>query len=793
MSVITSQDIRKMADKPIKNTFRGILRVSNITDLIENTPDEFLNNVYYGEHDTTTEWKPIGDQSTVSALNGAVARFNENAKNKRNLKLPVTDSRGYFLNLFLGENEVTIGTDSTTSNINLTARSPYFSTVNAELITMGKEPIKLLANKNTLSDDITLKIESSANNPAKFIIHSKKYHSNGELAQNDKINFKTVFVDSPELEVKPYDAFIYNQEYKDEFTDTDGKKTIVSYIRLKNIREYIERRLKSYLELNTSQVPTGTVMWHFSTLSNWYCSSDGNTVNDYMNFAGYRPALGSNNSSNYAAYNTIQGAYNGNTTLKWVNEEVLTETVCEYKRDYVLCDGKSYGISLIPSLPSTTSSAAYQSLDRFLRLFHCIGYFYTENKNNSYNSPLSNGHYITKKTNSKIEFVKVTDLSGLQQSSFVSSGIMAVGKPQYYLQKIGYNISHDILYTITMVSIMAFKAINNVLKDPIRSLEIKTNGVYDRNKAFNWLKTQKFKDIDSRYLFETYHNSSKKYTLTNNKKIKIGTLMESFDNTITYYIGGASESTTTLTTVKAYNIPEISLILDIFGYPENAWAIEFSNFFTYRFSVPKLYTSEDTTVNSYNMTDNGEILNYGLFIGSNGLSTATSISDKKLNTTVKPNELTFIQNSVCYFNSGYYPHSHAVTAGRTFDAYNVACGKDTLDTTKLPTSNTFIRSDCYADPTFKYSAQTASTYTGNAIKENYFFNVVGEATEEQVYNSFNAIAGIEYQKDGFKWYGRTSGPRGITSISDSNSNKYQNSNQYYFRPESIRMLPLIKL
>ena len=159
MSVITSQDIRKMADKPIKNTFRGILRVSNITDLIENTPDEFLNNVYYGEHDINTEWKPIGDQSTISALNGAVARFNENATNKRDLKLPVTDSRGYFLNLFLGENEVTIGTDSTASNINLTARSPYFSTVNAELITMGKEPIKLLADKNTLADDITLKID----------------------------------------------------------------------------------------------------------------------------------------------------------------------------------------------------------------------------------------------------------------------------------------------------------------------------------------------------------------------------------------------------------------------------------------------------------------------------------------------------------------------------------------------------------------------------------------------------------------------------------------------------------
>ena len=113
--------------------------------------------------------------------------------------------------------------------------------------------------------------------------------------------------------------------------------------------------------------------------------------------------------------------------------------------------------------------------------------------------------------------------------------------------------------------------------------------------------------------------------------------MESFDNQITYYIGGATASTTTLTTIKAYNIPEISLILDIFGYPENVWATEFSNFFTYRFSVPKLYTSEDTTVNSYNMSDKGEILNYGLFIGSNGLSAATSISDKKLNTTIKPN------------------------------------------------------------------------------------------------------------------------------------------------------------
>ena len=78
---------------------------------------------------------------------------------------------------------------------------------------------------------------------------------------------------------------------------------------------------------------------------------------------------------------------------------------------------------------------------------------YTDNKNNSYLSPLSSGHYNTILSNGKPVFKKVTNLSGLQQESFVPSVTTIDGKPSFYLEKIGHNISHDTLYAITMASI----------------------------------------------------------------------------------------------------------------------------------------------------------------------------------------------------------------------------------------------------------------------------------------------------------------------------------------------------
>jgi hypothetical protein len=785
-------EIRKMGNKPIKTTYKGILRVSNITDLIENAPDEYLSSVYYGTHDINTEWKPIGDQSTSAAFNGSIARFNEDISGKRGLKLPVTDSRGYFLNLFLGENDATIGIDSKISQLNTNSSEIYFPIVTVDTLTIGKEPLKLLKNKNVLNDNIILHIESSTNNPAKLIIYSKNSHNDGHIATPANIKYKTVFIDSPNMEVKPFDAFIYNQEYRDEYTDSNGVKNIISYVRLKNIREYIERRLKSYLELNTQQVPTGTVMWHFSTLSNWYCSSNGNTVDDYQNFAGYRPALSSTNASQYGNYNTLQGASKGNSVLEWSNSEVLSEVVCEYKKDYVLCDGKSYGISLIPTLPSTKKDTYYLSLDRFLDLFHCIGYYYTDNKNNSYLSPLSSGHYNTVLSNGKPAFKKVTNLSGLQQGNFVPSATTtADGKPSFYLEKIGHNISHDTLYAITMATIMAFKAIDKALNDPVKADLLKVNGIYNKAKAYNWLKTQKFVDVDGRYIFESYCNSTATYTYKN-KTIKIGRPIEKFNDTIDYYIGGASASNTTKTTCKIYDLPEVDLILSIFEYPESIWASEFNNFFTYRFCVPKLYTTDDTTINQYHKTD-GVPDPFGLFIGSNGLTTATSIKDNKLNITIDPNKSSFTQSSVCYFNNGYYPHAHAVTNGRTFNTYNGLFGSNTkFDTASAPTSTSYIRNDGYNNSSFNYTDDHVSY--SNIKAENYFFTNVKAAKLTHVYNSFNGIAGQEYRYGSYKWYGRTSGPVDISfTMSDTNSNKYTASDQHYFRPESMRMLPLIKL
>ena len=104
----TYKEERDMAGKAISNTYKGILRISNNSELVKYTKDTFLSEDYYFKSDSD-EWVGGGQNLTKTFFSdSSTGRFNfEDAYT--NLKLPVTDSMGNYLNFSLGVNGTLIG------------------------------------------------------------------------------------------------------------------------------------------------------------------------------------------------------------------------------------------------------------------------------------------------------------------------------------------------------------------------------------------------------------------------------------------------------------------------------------------------------------------------------------------------------------------------------------------------------------------------------------------------------------------------------------------------------------
>lgn len=114
MSETDTTNIRNTTDKEIKSTFRGILRIGNISEA--EPKDDTANNVQlYSLSDdnnfpfVTTD----GTQFPTPVLQGKLKRYNkvdDPLGIKRN-RIPVTDSTGNYLYWNLGINGLTIGSD----------------------------------------------------------------------------------------------------------------------------------------------------------------------------------------------------------------------------------------------------------------------------------------------------------------------------------------------------------------------------------------------------------------------------------------------------------------------------------------------------------------------------------------------------------------------------------------------------------------------------------------------------------------------------------------------------------
>lgn len=823
-------DERNVTDKPITETYKGILRVGNNIDIIEDIPDDFLHSAYFSD-----EWSGDGFNITRSFLD-------EESPNKRysikdaysNLKLPVTDSMGNFLNFALGQNSSEIGKMPSAGKI-LDCTKQFndedkktFTVVNSNnYIVMGLSPRVLEASKKV--EGASLYIDGYNGDSARLVINNAYLHGKSEdsnkldtIASAGLEQVRTIY--SYDGNPKKYDAFIYNQE---NYKISEDKKSIDCYISIDNIKDYVSNRLAGYLKNNTNILPSGTIVSQYCDLSKWFCISTDSKVPDDLNcWQGYRPAMYTSSDTPFAYWNNLQGkACHAQTYLYFNgdNSDYLTnELPPDFKRGYVLCNGDGFIIQLIPSYIQG-ESAAKKSLDLFFNLFYTIGYYY--------HNDIKDGKLIKPGIRQAIK----STVNGKTHYEFAENIVRAAQK--YYPENT--NITLNTCYGIDMAIILAFITLN-------KQFSSSNNTLTSVDKVLNWLKEQ---PIPDEYVFNVIPDDDKAatnyYSYSDNSgntiNINIGREISKFSDKIPYFYYENKEWVKTESEI--YNMAEIRHMAKLFVEKSDNGAWDDYNF---TFYVPKLFTTTDESVNlgeSYRLygkkiTDLPQVA-VGLFVGSNGLPLADSVSiayNNKTLTDLKQSSHTF--NTTFNMSPGLIPHSHAIAKGDLifngtyeggwYKPANIDSSgskmenliKPTFDTDKRTFSSSFTPdithhvASNYHTTLYAYNEKNkdgesnVGLITNSEMKNYILQEATTSATLENNYNYCNGMHGREYKnltydtstatyKEYYKWHGASSEAIWYDDIQKLNSvtKKYTegNSEQGYFRPESIKVLPLIKL
>lgn len=790
---------RNMSGKAIKNTYLGILRVGNNITL--NVNDNFLTPEYYTTN--ISEWTGNGINSTHEFLSGAQLRF-VTYNDYTNIKLPVTDSMGNFLNFSLGEESALIGTKEE-SGIFLPTTEQFTNIDNNSLAALNTQNyIKIGLSDNVIVSQKTpigasLNIENGINDAA-LIIVNKQYHK-GESGLNNIDNtsyYRTII--SPNKTSNKWDGFIFDQENTVSLS-VNGKNYKDCYVKQENILSYIIDKVNQYVNYNINSVPSGTIISQYCDLEKWFCVNSEGAADDWFSWQGYRPAMIFVKEPSYSQNNLIQSkAISTNSYLYYGgtnNNNLTSELPPDFKRGYVLCNGDNLLMELYPSYAQDKGKEK-MSLSLFFNLFYTIGYYYND-KNNL----------------PKIKKVKL-DSNEL--------GVYIGDK-----ESVEYpDIDRDIAYTMAMSIILAFKTLDDKFKNDTSS-----NGLNTLDEVITWLSNQPIPDEFVFNSISDMHDSD--YYLYDSPslndttlKINIGKEINKFDDEIPYYVYDENTKEWSLINCPIYRMAEVRDIAKLFIERKSDY--DSWKYYTYEFNVPKLYTSTDASVNlgaAYEKFElNGtripnplENVTVGQFIGSNGLLLADEYTNNNTNVTINLEKSAKPFDSISMIRVGYQPHSHGVAFGlTTFPGADIA-GKTSykVPEAKIDSSKTRIKN--FNAPTRKGNRinsliaknVVAADYRSspfekntlylmeNDFQENYILQDVPDATLEATYNKFNGFAAYEYSISGssaYKWYGRTSEPLWYEhDIGTDYTNKFTegNSTQGYFRPESIKLLPLIKL
>lgn len=802
---------RVMANKPISKTYKGILRISNNIDLNPEINDAFLSKEYYTSNNNNN-WFGNGEQKTHDFLSGntSVKRYKKINDAYTHLKLPVTDSMGNYLNFSLGIDSSLIGSNSaagalreTESQFNENDNITFAVATSKNPIYLGLSERKLLNSKNIKGANLI--IENDNNVKGHLIIENKFIHNDNVIEEIDSNqNVRTIL---PAFEnPKKFDVIGYNQE---NYKKKDLKKDC--FINLINLRDYVNEKVNRYINNKLLQVPTGTIINQFSSLDKWFCYSS-NGPDDFNDWQGYRPSMQTKlGNANYAYWNlTSNRAIYSDNYLNWNGFNIgyaTNELPPDFKRGYILCDGGPVDIHLTPSYIQDIDKRFTESLKLFFNLFHVIGYYYWNDKSQSSRVPPI---HACEKINNDGE-AKYRYCDNFSKGTFIWKK----------------DTDPNVAYGITMATILAFKAFD----EKISKRGHQFNSVED---AIEWLKNE---IVPEEFIFNVIapdeselKNDYFKYTndsLGENININIGSQISSFSDTIPYYTYDVETREIELTTTKIYNMAEIYHLADLFvnrnlNNGSKDRADEWANY-VYTFYVPQLYTETDPDVNlaySYakkqdNIIDTGLTNTVGQFIGSNGLVVAEKIDLKHTNTTITLDKLSHSFTTNYTLSLGHTPHTHALAKGMTEIVSNTILNKD-LGKYKPYLYNTDRISKFQAPSIINRNRLEESTLTEDNIlgadyynyprsgdklhlavdmMNNYILQEVQEAKISDKFNSFSGTYGKEYNNDGFYWYGRTSEPLWAeNTIANTVTEKFNNDTHVgYFRPESIKMLPLIKL
>ena len=245
-------ETRIMGEKSIAKTYKGILRIAHILDLVRDEEDVLFNPTYYSKPKALMnisggafESPETGFHNPIKGMDGTISRYSSEVKNDDELlthRVPMTDSMGNFLNWNIGLDGVTIGSNEeiNSSSIELESfkqtdiinknnisdrpiwQEKYFPVLESGEIIIGLQNKEYPSNKYKVNKESGLILQQKSA-IAKLIVENKYDKSNRKvfetptknfaqyLPNENNYKFRTIYQDN-KSNVEEYDVFMYRQD-----------------------------------------------------------------------------------------------------------------------------------------------------------------------------------------------------------------------------------------------------------------------------------------------------------------------------------------------------------------------------------------------------------------------------------------------------------------------------------------------------------------------------------------------------------------------------------------------------
>lgn len=252
MTEIPKQENRIMGEYSIAKSFKGILRIAHILELVKNEKDIYKNPTYYGRPGKLMnisggayESEETGYPNPSKGLDGTITRYSDtNAEitgdDLKVQRVPMTDSMGNYMNWNIGFDGVTIGSNEDINSTSIAIekfkqndflikqttddfiwQEKYFPVLESGNIIIGLDNKEYPSDKYKVNKESGLVIENKKN-LGKLVIENRydKTEAQTKLtskhtfinykADTDK-KFRTIYQDNKSV-VEEYDVFMYKQD-----------------------------------------------------------------------------------------------------------------------------------------------------------------------------------------------------------------------------------------------------------------------------------------------------------------------------------------------------------------------------------------------------------------------------------------------------------------------------------------------------------------------------------------------------------------------------------------------------